>query len=249
MRHFGGFGLALLTATGLFAQTSHGGVVNGGVVSRSPVVSSGFGHVLSPSRRSLPGLQGTGPGRPATGAVYAYPVYVGGYGYVGGSGYAPAGSDAYYGQDAYGQDFSAQQQPQQQQAQPSNVTVVSPPQQTTIIINQYPASDGGPATFTVQQGGPPLPYGPPPPPPQRRPVADDTAAAPSDGPHYLIAFKDHTIYSAMAYWVDGDTLHYFTTGNTHNQASLALVDRDLTDRLNQESGVDLKLPPSAAPAK
>jgi endonuclease YncB( thermonuclease family) len=64
--------------------------------------------------------------------------------------------------------------------------------------------------------------------------------------HYLIAFKDHTIYAATAYWVDGDTLHYFTAGNVHNQASLALVDRDFTERLNKEAGLDVKLP---APSK
>jgi hypothetical protein len=65
--------------------------------------------------------------------------------------------------------------------------------------------------------------------------------------HYLIAFKDHTIYSAVAYWVDGDTLHYFTSGNTHNQASLSLIDRDLTERLNKESGLDVSLPPPTPP--
>jgi hypothetical protein len=59
---------------------------------------------------------------------------------------------------------------------------------------------------------------------------------------YLIAFKDHTIYSAVAYWVEGDTLHYFTTGATHNQVSLSLVDRDLTLRLNQEAGNNMQLP-------
>jgi len=123
------------------------------------------------------------------------------------------------------------------------MTVIYPPQQTTVIINQPP--DGGPPNVSVIQG--PGAYGPPPPirrPPPPEPAADTSAA--SDNPHYLIAFKDHTIYSAVAYWVEGDTLHYFTTPNTHNQVSLALVDRDLTDRLNQESGMDLKLPPPPA---
>jgi hypothetical protein len=46
--------------------------------------------------------------------------------------------------------------------------------------------------------------------------------------------------------VDGDTLHYFTAGNVHNQASLALVDREFTERLNKEAGLDVRLP---APAK
>jgi hypothetical protein len=224
MRHLGGFGLALFGAAGLFGQAS-----GGGLVSRSPVVSSGFGQVLSPARRSIPALQGTG-GPASNTLVYAYPVYVGGYGYLGSSGYAP-------GADGYGPDTSAQPQ---QQPQP-NVTVVYPPQQTTVIINQYPSGDGGPPTISVQQG-PPAPYGPPSP---RRATADDAPSA-GDAPHYLIAFKDHTVYSALAYWVDGDTLHYFTIGNTHNQVSLTLVDRDLTERLNQESGVDLKLPPPAS---
>jgi endonuclease YncB( thermonuclease family) len=67
----------------------------------------------------------------------------------------------------------------------------------------------------------------------------------SSADHYLIALKDHTIYSVVAYWVDGDTLHYFTAGNVHNQASLSLVDRDLTARLNKESGMEVNLPPAA----
>jgi hypothetical protein len=35
-------------------------------------------------------------------------------------------------------------------------------------------------------------------------ASEDNTVEPS---HYLIAFKDHTIYAATAYWVDGDTLH------------------------------------------
>jgi len=67
---------------------------------------------------------------------------------------------------------------------------------------------------------------------------------PASGDHYLFAFKDHSIYSAVAYWVDGDTLHYFTSGDTHKQAPLSALDRDLTERLNHESGTKLKLPPA-----
>ncbi|MBV8906070.1 MAG: hypothetical protein JOZ22_20725 [Acidobacteriia bacterium] len=74
------------------------------------------------------------------------------------------------------------------------------------------------------------------------PTADQAAANPPPSTSYLIAFKDHTIYSAVAYWVEGDTLHYFTSGATHNQVSLSLVDRDLTLRLNQEAGNSMQLP-------
>jgi hypothetical protein len=105
-----------------------------------------------------------------------------------------------------------------------------------VIVNQY-------------FGGPPAMAGPPPP-----PAAGDSNfhlyQSPTSGgevptneaPYYLIAFKDHTIYSAIAYYVDGQTLHYFTEGNVHNQVSLALVDRQLTEQLNRERNVSVRLP-------
>jgi len=65
-----------------------------------------------------------------------------------------------------------------------------------------------------------------------------------ENPTYLIAFKDHTIYAALAYWVEGDTLHYVTNQNTHNQVSLDLIDRDLSNRFNRERNVDFHLPPA-----
>jgi hypothetical protein len=64
---------------------------------------------------------------------------------------------------------------------------------------------------------------------------------PPEPEHYLIAFKDHTIYAAVAFYVEGDTLHYFTSGNQHNQVSLSLIDTDLTRRLTREAGVDMHL--------
>ena len=67
-----------------------------------------------------------------------------------------------------------------------------------------------------------------------------------DADYYLLAFKDHSIYSAVGYWVDGDTLHYITTGNVHNQVSLSLVDRDLTLQLNKGRGVQVTLMPVLA---
>jgi endonuclease YncB( thermonuclease family) len=109
------------------------------------------------------------------------------------------------------------------------VTVIYPPQPAPVIINQYGSDYPAPPAR-------PRMYEPP------VESTGDSYATPSETAHYLLAFKDHTIYSAIAYWVDGDTLHYFTAGNTHNQASLSLIDRDLTQRLNQESGVEVKLP-------
>ena len=74
-----------------------------------------------------------------------------------------------------------------------------------------------------------------------QPAAADEQSAPGSE-RYLIAFKDHTVYTAMAYWFEGDTLHYFTPGNVHNQVSVSLIDRDLTTRLNKELGIDFQMP-------
>ena len=59
---------------------------------------------------------------------------------------------------------------------------------------------------------------------------------------YLIAFKDHTIVQALGYWMEGSTLHYVSAEQSLNQVSISLVDRDLSQRLNDERGVEFKLP-------
>lgn len=145
--------------------------------------------------------------------------------------YVPYAYPVYYG----GYDYSQNQQP--------NVVVVYPqqqPPQPPVVINQSFSTP--PAQPSVQDIPRDLPdpaavrsYDAP-----ARNTADNPT--PDTGSYYLIAFKDHSIYSAVAYWVDGETLHYFTSGNTHNQVSLALVDTPLTERLNRERRIDVKLP-------
>ena len=106
--------------------------------------------------------------------------------------------------------------PSRQQQQQPNVIVVYPPLRLTRVTRT--------SAGAVEHRRSPA---------RRR---SQPAGAGPKPTHYLLAFKDHTIYSAVAYWVDGDTLHYFTSGNTHNQASVSLIDRDLTKRLNEGSG-------------
>lgn len=153
-------------------------------------------------------------GRRRSSGIYAYPVFVGGGGYG-------------YGGYGYGSGYE-----ESGPAQP-NVTVVYPPAQPPVIINQYL---GAPP----EQGQPPETassnmhfYQAP---------ASGVESSPSESSYYLIAFKDHSIYSAVAFYVEGDTLHYFTEGNVHNQASLELVDRPLTEQLNRERNVDVRVP-------
>ena len=130
------------------------------------------------------------------------------------------GAGTYIGDTGY-------QEPVQQQP---NITVIYPPQTAPVIINQYGPAPAPSDTVSVYQA--PVTSG-------NNPPGQTLNELPSG---YLIALKDHTIYNAVAYWVEGDTLHYFTTGNNHNQASLSLVDRELTERLNREKGTEVRLP-------
>jgi len=59
---------------------------------------------------------------------------------------------------------------------------------------------------------------------------------------FLIALKDHTIFPAIAYWVDGDTLNYITVQGVKNSVSLDLVDRDFSKQINQDRKVEFGLP-------
>ena len=103
-----------------------------------------------------------------------------------------------------------------------------------VVLNQKFGPD-----VSAPQGG----YAAPPqaPPPDQGQAA---AAAGSEDTQFLflIAMKDHTIFPAVAYWVEGDTLNYITNQGVRNRISLDLVDRDFSKQLNQQRGVDFALP-------
>jgi hypothetical protein len=200
------------------------GFTNPGFTNPGPIVQNGQNF-----RRN----QGNRNSRNNTPYVYAYPVYIGG-GYD--SGYA----NGYQGNGypgGYGPDPGPGPAPFAPPTQP-NVTVVYPPAQHAAPVMIQAGPDGKYYTTGGEPGQGATIYDSP---RSAAPVQDDQAQA-ADVNRYLIAFKDHTIYSAVAYWADGDTLHYFTSGNTHNQVSISLIDRPLTERLNKELGIDFKLP-------
>jgi hypothetical protein len=60
--------------------------------------------------------------------------------------------------------------------------------------------------------------------------------------HLFIAAKNYWVFTAVAYWVQGDTLHYITPRGIHNQISLSLVDRKKSAELNSGNLVELVLP-------
>ena len=109
----------------------------------------------------------------------------------------------------------------------------SAPQQP-VIINQYFSAPPSQQQPNAQQQG-------------SRDTTNTGAQAPGDpiGPaqnYYLIAYKNHEVFSALAYWLEDKTLHYVTTQNTHNQAALDLIDVPLTKKLNQKNEVPFSLP-------
>ena len=221
MRTLGWFCFALLAATALYGQN------RSGFVNPIPATRS-FGSVVRPgSGSALPGVQRT------TGSV----LYPGGAspqiaipggrlqpahrnGGAKSAGYGwPVAVPVYVGGYGYGYGYGYDAPAPEAPAQPSqpNVIVVYPP---------APSYAYAPPQSNIVEV----------PPAQLEPREERAEPA-----HYLLAFKDRSIYSAVAYWVDGDTIHYFTAGNTHNQASVSLIDRDLTRRLN-EGGLEVKLP-------
>lgn len=190
-----------------------------GVPRGNPAISTGHIQGLSNSIRGIPPAGRPG-GYRGGGYIVPVPVVVGGYGY-GYSGYT-------------------------EPVQP-NVTVVNAPQPSpTVIINQNYAPETArpvmreynqdPSDSTVSSYQAPIPAVPEPVKPRIvRTIASDKPTI------YLIAMKDGTVYSAYAYWIEGDTLHYVTTKHAMNMASVSLVDATVTNQLNQERGIEFKL--------
>ena len=132
--------------------------------------------------------------------------------------YSPA--SAYQGQAAgYGNGYDQATQP------------------PVVIINQYFTPDvAHPVVRDYSNARLPEP-GPP------AANAADSAVNPSDQQvMFLIAMKDHTIFPAIAYWVDGDTLNCITVQGSKNTVSLDLVDRDFSKQINKERNVEFGLP-------
>lgn len=94
----------------------------------------------------------------------------------------------------------------------------APPQPQTVIVNNYYGRDSGKTSDS----------------------SDSQPEPPRD--YYLIAYKNRNIVAAQAYWIDGDTLNYVTSEKAHNQSSLALIDLELTRRLNSDREVPFTVP-------
>ncbi len=165
-----------------------------------------------------PGGGGRQQGRRTTFVPFAVPYY-------GGSGYYP-------------QDEYAAQQPIVVQTAPP-VVYINRDYQPEHISPQFRDYSNAPLPDAVPQQSAPLRV-------YDAPVyIDPSRDRENDEPAiYLIAFKDQTVIPALAYWVEGDTLRYVTRQHAVNAASLELIDRQFSMKLNRERRVEFKLPQS-----
>jgi hypothetical protein len=219
----------------LFAQGHQGPYYSVGGYGN--VVYPGTGHapVVPPGGINGPYFTGRGPGggrgfggpgvvehpQHRRSSVVLYPVF-----YTGGLGYDPA----YYGD----------------QTQPASDPNGTP----SVVINQnFVPQQGNPVVREYNNDAPPEQpsamrlYQNPSHPYDDSNNTPSARRAPDDEPTlYLIAFRDHSIIQALGYWMEGGALHYVSVEHTLNQVSMDLIDRDLSQRLNDERGVQFKLP-------
>jgi hypothetical protein len=190
--------------------------------SHTGLTGTGFAAPFGPLRQGMGYGRGTSSGGRGSGSrrQLVAPIYVG----------VPV-----YGGGYYGQDYS-------------DAPAYAPPQQTPgVVINQnFVPEHANPVVQEVpdseEQSGPDV-YQAPGPPPVEPGSAENSAPPESDDPIiYLIAFRDRTIVPALAYWVEGNTLKYVNMDRGINQATLDLLDRDLSKRLNQQRNVEFHLP-------
>ncbi|HLX41880.1 MAG TPA: hypothetical protein VKR43_00525 [Bryobacteraceae bacterium] len=225
----------LVAGAGAFAQrpnpTGWGSVLypgTGGPPGRG-AVNGGFGSVLYPGTGGPPGTQvaGARAGSRAPSRFFAPPPPA----HPAHTGTVIVPYPVYYG-GYYGYDPSAGyvQSAPGYSADPSNYA--SPTQAPVVVINQgYRPETANPVIRDYSNADLPDPG------PGYAPQRSDPQAT-----IYLIAMTDHNILAAIAYWVDGDTLNYITQEGTQNRISMALVDREFSKKLNDDRGVEFRLP-------
>ncbi|MDQ2947733.1 MAG: hypothetical protein M3Y27_17665 [Acidobacteriota bacterium] len=217
----------------------------------------GFGNVLYPGTGHAPVLPPGGLNGPS----FAHRLGQN----IGGSGWNHqpfrAGSNrtlvvpfpVYYGPmyGGYGSQYQDSPPPQYQEPPPQFINTNTSP---SVVINQtFVPERAMPAMreYSNQPDRDPEPQqgmrryeGPQSGPMPERARSASKSSANTDGQPtlYLIAFKDNGIVQALGYWVEDGNLHYVSAGHTLNQVSLDLVDRELSQRLNDERSVEFKLP-------
>jgi len=224
------YGGAYRGGSGGIYRGGYGGTYRGGysTASRGGYGRGGYGHGSGYGR-------GYGRGWGLGFGYLGWPYY--GYGYGYGWPYYGAGYYGYpysygYGYPYYDYGYSSDYAP----ADYSYPTYsYAPAQSPVVVVNQQPpayepqaaardyrdeASGRGYDRDQAQAQGPP---------PYRTPI-------------YKIAFNDHTMVSAVAYWVKDGRLHYVTLDHEMRDVALSAVDRRFSEQVNRDLGLTFRLP-------
>jgi hypothetical protein len=204
----------LIAGVALLAQRAGGGAR---MAPRPAGGNAGFHRVTAPPIRIVP---------PVRTIIAPYPAFYGGSYYGPYTGYDTAPPSSTYGYGYNDPNYGDPNTPQNYAYDPSQSG------QPQVLINRNYAPDSiNPVIHNYS--GEPLQD----PQAQGNPGINDTPQV-----VFLIAMKDHTIFPAVAYWVEDGTLNYITTQGVHNSASLDLIDRDFSKLLNNQRQIDFALP-------
>ena len=224
----------LLAGSSAFAQMRPGGTIFGNMINtaepppgvRVPSLPFGWGGGFG---RGFGGPQ-VAHTRHEQAVIVPYPVIWGGPSYFGGYD-SPPPPPAYYPQEPGYQGGGYPGYGYAPQTQPPVVIINQNfrPDTANPVMRDYSNTPLPEPTLKMYEN-------------QSRPYENQPVVHDDQPTVYLIAMKDHTIFPAVAYWVEGDTLNYITTQGGHNRATLDLVDRDFSKQLNEERHVEFKLP-------
>jgi len=165
-------------------------------------------------------------------------------GFAGRLGGIVSGMHPYTGRPERGSGFAGPRQVVVPYAYPVFVTGYPyypdyPPAQPNVVV--MPPQQSGPQVIINQN------FSTPPPEPPRSTVqvyqapSPGSTETPPEATIYLIAFQDGSVRTAIACWIDGDTLQYVTPQGQPNKASLSLIDKEFSRKLNSQRGVDFRL--------
>jgi hypothetical protein len=158
--------------------------------------------------------------------VVPYPVVVGGWGW------------GWNQPDQFYQPLTVIQQPA-----PPAVIVNQGYQRETVnpVVRDYSNADLPEPSFKVYHGGKGQGEAPSSP-AEVKPANEPKAPASGQPTLFLIALQDGKVVFTYAYWFEKDTLYYVARDKSVNQVSLTLVDREVTQQLNRERGLEMRFP-------
>jgi hypothetical protein len=235
--------VVLVAASGAFAQGNLNPIGNSGNILHPGIPATGapgtgrMGVAPAPLsggfQRGGPGQRGGGFGHAGRSVILPYPLTVDPFygGYSSGPGYTgtpffqpqPGYYDPIWGIYNPGPaDYAGQ--PQQPQSPTVVINQNFQPDTVRPVLRDYSNVQLPEPTFK-QVVGPPA-----------APAANDQATI------YLIARKDHTIIPVLGYWMDKGALSYVTVDSVIGHVPFDQVDREFSQRLNDERHIEFQLP-------